>query len=350
MWFLKSPEDAHSVDAQTFIYKTWLQDPHKLNILLTLHEKLSYCLQLDNAFALICHYYELPWIKMFTMTKEEYDLLDSITMPSPMEQIVQYHKFDADMVNGESMKYFQPELLVKDFINSTMQRFVKTKDKMILQKKIAKELKDIQENICQTVFSEFDEYAPNGFLDIFKTINGLVVNNNYKQQILKEVEKNKAEEKLLPEIYTLCTRIEQKVEEVKESISSIFFELSQLYDTLPERIKRQDFHWKKLYMFAKFSETYELVEALKNIECSPGKTYIVDNGNTYGWNDTYGVLAGLIKKRISPNISGKRDWEPFILAFDKSTLWDDARKELSNKAINKISEIDILIDNYLKKI
>ncbi|QQO08651.1 hypothetical protein [Breznakiella homolactica] len=350
MWFLKSPRNAQPVDAQTFFYETWQQDPYKLIPLIVLHEKLSYCLQLDNAFTLICHYHALSWVKTLTMGNEEYELLDSVAFPSPMEQVVQYYHHEADTIDGHSMKYFNPDLSVKSFIDSTMRRFAKTdgKERALLQKEIAGEIWETQNAVCHTVFAEIDKYDTQGFLNIFKVVHGVIVNKNYMLRCLEEAQREYPEYDLLPEVYKLCSQIDRKVDEVKESISNVFYELSQLYNTIPNKIRQQDFHWRKLYMFAKYPDMFDVVEALQHLEGSSGRPYITDNGNSFGWNDTYGVLAGLIRERINPSLSGKRDWEPFMLAFNKDTLWDDARKELSDKAIVKIKKINRAIDDYLQ--
>jgi hypothetical protein len=286
---------------------------------------------------------------MFTYPEKEYLLLAYTDEPSPMERIVQYHEYQADIVNKHPMKYLFPEISVKSFIDKTMKHFANNQiNKESVQKEISEELWKIQENISQSVFAEIDSYDPDGFLELFGIINGAVIKQTYLKKCLENEKKRHPDTNLFPVLCDLMEEVNENIKEMKSSLSEMFLKISELYDRLPDKIKQCDLHWKKLYMFALYPDFFDVVDALQHIEVPKGGiTYITDAGNTYMWNETEGILGKLIVKRLDGQLPKKKIFEPFEIAFGKTGLADDTRKEISQSALQRFSEIETKIDEYI---
>ncbi|MDR3283670.1 MAG: hypothetical protein LBS97_00635 [Treponema sp.] len=346
MWLLKSSINGQSVDAQTFFYEMLGEelDFGDAQEVLFLYEKLTYQCHLDEAFRIVTALFGLPPLKLFTDNRALVPEGDTNNFEfPPIERFYNFEKNIADLVNGTPPgRFFKPDVTEKEFLKTAAKSIegASGKTKKTVQKEIAARLKKIQFGIAHTIFARMDETG--GFTEFYMLVSK-IVSDSHKSENLQNTNKT-----MLANILKECKKIEKEIDVIQISVSEIFRVLSDLYTGMPDKIKKKDLHWKKLYMFALYPALFDMIEALSKI-CNPkGKPYITDHGATYGWNGTWGTLTELIQRRLKIELSGKKQWEPFQIAFDKTTLEDDAEHFILNaKNRARIEQIERKIEEYV---
>ena len=209
MWFLKSPINNQPVRVEKF-----LEEANQLksgsNTIKLIYEKLCYMIQMDNSLVLLIeqinymHEIKIVPEKFFTLSKYLFDIqIGSIhtnkdddgqtikDFPSIVSLYtdnidkIKYRESYIDVNKNEetndikyfNWRYFEPEILILDFINKNINIFNNLYKEQVKEKYkfLENEVYLTQQKIAKTIFKEIDESDKEGFREIFNNFYSIVI-------------------------------------------------------------------------------------------------------------------------------------------------------------------------------
>jgi hypothetical protein len=194
MWFLKSSIDATPVDAETFAIEI-LTKKNEIHDLQLTYEKMYYQIEMDNIFLNASFFFDIFSLnlrpKMYTMSFDDIYFKIDLQKSDPQYQYNEKKLIDEKV--KKKFEFYSPEKHLSVFMDDIIKHLKDFNIEQSLMKEfnlLTEELYKNQRNIAKSLFAETDESYPQGYIDAYQVVGGMLLNDKYQQATIKKYTSN----------------------------------------------------------------------------------------------------------------------------------------------------------------